>query len=422
MSRIFKEMSTKIVVAMGMFAGIITAEAGNVIKEPQIKSLQVVVNQDWLSPPVMRLGTDDVLNISFDELSHDYHRYTYRVEHCEADWTPSTALFESDWLEGFNGNPIDDYDSSVNTTVAYTHYRLQIPNDRMRLRLSGNYRIHVFDDEDEEREVMTIDFSVTEQSMPLAMSITTNTDIDTNVSHQQVSLTLNYGVARVTDPASQLRVVVRQNGREDNQKLNPKPTVLTGSSAEWRHARELIFDAGNEYRKYEVLDVSHTTMGLDRMVWNGEAYEAYPFIDEPRRNYLYDEDANGSFFIRNSDNWQIETTCDYVWVVYRMKCPPLPDGEMMIDGWWTTDADAKTYTMNYDAATGMYTARILQKQGYYSYQYLWQQPDGTRRFAPSEGSFYQTENRYQALVYYRGINDNTWRLTAFRQLAINKQD
>ena len=400
----------------------LTMTAKHTVYDPQIKSLQVVVNQDWLSPAVMRLGTDDVLHISFDELSHDYHHYTYRVEHCEADWTPSTSLFESEWLEGFNGNPIDDYDPSVNTTVAYTHYRFQIPNDRMRLRRSGNYRIHICEDDDEEHEVMTIDFFVTEQSMPLAMSIATNTDIDTNVSHQQVSLTLNYGVERVTDPANQLRVVVLQNGREDNRKDNPKPTILNGSGAEWQHARELIFDAGNEYRKFEVLNVSHPTMGIDQIVWNGERYEAFPFIDEPRRNYLYDEDANGSFLIRNSDNWEIETTCDYVWVVYRMKCPPLPYGQMMIDGRWTTDADTNTYTMTYDPAMGMYTARILQKQGYYSYQYLWQQPDGTLQFAPSEGSFYQTENRYQAFVYYRGINDNSWRLTVFRQLTINKQN
>ena len=208
----------------------LTMTGKSVIHNPQIKSLQVVVNQDWLSPAVMRLGTNDMLNIGFDELSHDYHHYIYRVEHCEADWTPSTSLFESDWLEGFNGNPIDDYDLSMNTTVAYTHYRFQIPNDRMRLRLSGNYRIHICDDEDDEREVITIEFCVTEQSMPLAMGITTNTDIDTNVSHQQVSLTLNYNGARVTDPANQLRVVVMQNGREDNWKVNPKPTILTGSS------------------------------------------------------------------------------------------------------------------------------------------------------------------------------------------------
>ena len=246
----------------------LTISAKSRIIDPQIKSLQVVVNQDWLSIPVMRLGTDDVLNIDFDELSHDYHRYMYRVEHCEADWTPSTSLFESDWLEGFNNNPIDDYNASVNTVVAYTHYKFQIPNDRIRLRLSGNYRIHIYENEGEEREVMTIDFCVAEQSMSLAMSITSNTDIDTNVSHQQVSLKLNFGVERVTDPANQLRVVVMQNGREDNMKVNPKPTILTGNSAEWQHARELIFDAGNEYRKYEVLDVSHPTMGIDHIHWN----------------------------------------------------------------------------------------------------------------------------------------------------------
>ena len=392
----------------------LTIAAKSKVLDPQIKSLQVVVNQDWLSPAVMRLRTDDVLNVSFDELSHEYHRYTYRVEHCEADWTPSTSLFESDWLEGFNGNPIDDYDPSVNTTVAYTHYRFQIPNDRMRLRLSGNYRIHIYDNEGDEREVITADFCVTEQSMPLAFSLTTNTDIDTNVSHQQVSLALNFGVERVTDPANQLRVVVMQNGREDNWKVNPKPTILNSNGAEWKHSRELIFDAGNEYRKYEVLDVSHPTMGIDHIHWNGEAYEVYPFIYEPRPHYLYDEDANGSFFIRNSDNWQIETTCEYVWVVYRMKCPELLAGKMMIDGWWATDANPETYEMTYDANAGMYTARILQKQGYYSYQYLWQKPDGSKQYAPSEGSFYQTENRYQVLVYYRGINDNYWRLTAFR--------
>ena len=403
-----------------MMAG--TMNAKHIIYDQTIKSLQAVVNQDWLSPAVMRLHSDDVLNVSFDELSHDYHRYIYRVEHCEADWTSSTSLFDSDWLEGFNNNPIDDYDRSVNTTVNYTHYKFQIPNDRMRLRLSGNYRIHIYDNEDDEREVITVDFCITEQSMPLAMTITTNTDIDTNVSHQQVSLAVNYGVARVTDPANQLRVVVMQNGREDNWKVNPKPTILSGSGAEWQHSRELIFDAGNEYRKYEVLDVSHPTMGIDHIHWNGEGYEVYPFIDEPRPHYLYDEDANGSFFIRNSDNWQIETTCEYVWVMYRMKCQELLAGKMIIDGWWTTDDDRNTYEMTYDKNAGMYTAKVLQKQGYYSYQYLWQHPDGSVHTAPSEGSFYQTENRYQALVYYRGINDQTWRLTAFRQLTINKHD
>ena len=62
------------------------AQARSVIYHPQVKTLQVVVNQDWLSPPVMRLGSDDVLNIGFDELSHTFHRYIYKLERCETDW------------------------------------------------------------------------------------------------------------------------------------------------------------------------------------------------------------------------------------------------------------------------------------------------------------------------------------------------
>ena len=126
------------------------ASAENRTYRPEVKSLQAVVNQDWLSPTVMRLNGNDVLYIGFDELSHDYHRYVYRLEHCEADRTTSEELFESDWHEGFNNNVIEHYERSINTTVPYTHYQLQIPNDRCRLRLSGNYRLHIAEDGEDE--------------------------------------------------------------------------------------------------------------------------------------------------------------------------------------------------------------------------------------------------------------------------------
>ena len=392
--------------------------ARNVIRDERLKSLQAVVNDQWLSPAVMRLGSDDVLSIAFDELSHDYHRYIYKVEHCEADWSPSQSLFESDWLEGFNGNPIDAYEPSINTTVAYTHYSFTIPNKQMRLKMSGNYRIHIYDDEDDQREVITVEFRVTEESMPLSLSASTNTDIDANATHQQVSLTLGYGPYLVVNPAEQIVIVVTQNSRDDSQKTGIRPTVVKPDGVEWTHCRQLIFDAGNEYHKFEVLDVSHATMGIDQIIWNGQHYEAYPFISEPRPNYLYDEDADGSFYIRNSDNWESATTCDYVWVVYRLKCPQLPYGQMVVNGLWATDEDDSHYVMEYNHQTGMYEAWILQKQGYYSYQYLWQHDNGTLHTAPSEGDFYQTENRYEAYAYFRETGGNTWRLAAYRQIIL----
>ena len=108
----------------------LTGWAGNRIFTENVRSLTSIVNGDWMNRPVMELGSGDRLRIGFDELSHDYHRFVYHLEHCEADWTVSDGLFESDWLVGFNDNPIENYQNSINTTVMYTHYWLTIPNDR----------------------------------------------------------------------------------------------------------------------------------------------------------------------------------------------------------------------------------------------------------------------------------------------------
>lgn len=397
----------------------VAAIGANRIYCETVKTLQAVVNKDWLSPTVMTLGTDDMMEISFDELSHTYHRYTYKIEHCEKDWTPSTDIFESDYLEGFNNNTIEDYRNSLNTTVLYTHYSLTIPNDRCRLKLSGNYRLTIFDEDNDNEKVAEVEFMVVEPKMNVGMSVTTNTDIDVNKSHQQVSLSVDYRDLDVTNIDDELYVVVTQNDREDNAVRGVRPNLISTKGLKWEHNRELIFDAGNEYHKYEILDVSHPTMGIDRIVWNGHNYEVYPFVNEPRRNYLTDVDANGSFFIRNSNNNEIDYTCDYVRVNYKLKTNQQYEGEMIIGGHWTTDAEKGHYIMSYDESDGSYNASLLQKQGYYSYQYLLRHPNGKTSIPPSEGNFYQTENRYQAYVYYKKSDERTWRLVGYRQLLMS---
>lgn len=389
------------------------AIGGNTVYSPRIMSLTSIVNGDWLNRPVMTLGSLDRLEIGFDEMSHNYHRLVYRLEHCEADWSVSDDLFESDWLEGFNGNPIEDYQNSINTTVLYTHYQLTIPNERCRLKLSGNYLLTVYDEDADNERLLEVRFFVVNPLMDIGLEASTNTDIDHNVSHQQLNMSLKYNGLRVTDPSSQLYTVVMQNWREDNARRNLRPTFINNNGLTWEHNRSLIFDAGNEYHKFEVLDVSHTTMGLDEIEWDGQYYQAYPFTAVVRRNYLTDVDADGAFCIRNSDRSESDYTCDYVWVNYTLQAPY--QGDIYIQGHWTDAADREVYHMEYDATQGIYRASLLQKQGYYSYQLL----KGDGSIPPSEGSFYQTENRYQALVYYRGNGDRTWQLVGYRTIELH---
>ena len=394
----------------------------NEIYDKDIASLQVVAGQNWMSLPIIRLGShspNDRINISFDDLTHTYHRYTYKIEHCEADWTVSDQIFASDFINGFQeGNTIENSMESINTNVLYTHYKLTIPNEDCSLKMSGNYKLTVFDENDDNRPMFTACFMVLENAMGVQLDVTTNTDIDINKQHQQVSMQVNYGSVNVTDPSTQIKTVVMQNRRWDNARINPKPQYTMADGLRWEHNSDLIFQAGNEYHKYEILDVSHPTMGIDRIDWDGENYQVYPYACVPRPNYVYDEDANGAFYIRNSDNIENDIASEYVFVNYTLQVPERVDGDVYVNGAWTNDQLTPEYRMEYDDMNRCYTARILQKQGYYSYQFVMVGRDGVSRVVPSDGCFYQTENKYQALVYYRGTGERTDRLVGYQQVQI----
>ena len=384
----------------------------NHIYSPRVKTLTSMVGGDWRNRPVMTLNSDDVLTIGFDEFSHNYHRLTCHLDHCEADWSVSQDIFESDWLQGFNDWQLEDYQNSINTTVLYTHYQLTIHNDRCQLKASGNYRLTIYDEDDADEKLLEVEFYVVEPLMTVGVEVTTNTDIDHNDSHQQLSFSLNYNDLRVTDLAEQLQTVVMQNWQERDARHNIRPNHITPRGLLWQHNRELIFNGGNEYHKFEVLDVSHPTMGIERIAWDGTNYQVYPFPAFPYRNYLTDVDADGAFCIRNSNRSESDYTCDYVWVNYELQAPY--QGELYIDGQWATDIDKEHYRMRYNGEKKVYYTALLQKQGYYNYRYI--TADG--QIPPSEGNFYQTENCYQVLVYYKEVGGRTWRLVGYKSLAL----
>ena len=410
-------MKKKIILALLMLAPL-SLSAWHSIKAPNIKSLQVIKNDDFEALPVLQLHGQDVLSISFDELSHNYHRFIYRVEPCNPDWTPAEGLFESDWLEGLNNQPIEQYDNSINTTVLYTHYELQFPNEHTNLRMSGNYRLHIIDDDSEE-EVLVVELRVAEPIMLVGLGITTNTDLDLNGRYQQVGMTVKLNGLRVTRPNEEIQTFVMQNGREDNMKVNVTPNYITNQSLQWEHNKHLIFDASNEYHKFEILDPRHTTMGLAGVRWDEttKTWHAMPMPCEPRRSYLYDEDTNGAFLLRNSDNYDAERTSDYVYVHYVLQpYRPYTDANIIVNGRWTTDA-SDNYVMTYNEESRTYDLTVMQKLGYYNYQLLLTDYDGTTHTLPEEGSFFQTENTYQAFVYYKATGARAWRLVGYQEVT-----
>ena len=388
------------------------------ILSDDIHTLQVVAGDRWQEMPVIGLGSSESVCISFDELSHTYRRFTYRVEHCEWDWSVSEDLLMSEYVEGFaEGLTIEEWNRSSGTTQLYSHYELRLPNKDCRVLLSGNYRVSIYDDNGSDEPVIRAYFMVCEGSVRTRMGIRTDTDKDINGRHQQVEMSIDFGGLRVQRPESQLHTVVLQNGRWDNARTDVAPRSVRGDGLEWNHCDEYVFDAGNEYRKYEILDVQHPTMGIDRIRWDGSSYHVYPWLCEPRRNYVYDEDANGAFYVRNAENIGNDLCSEYVYVHYALKCDGRLRGDVYVNGQWTNDWLTPEYRMTYNEAEDQYEITLLQKQGYYNYQFLLVSPEGKVSSLPTEGDFFETENCYQALVYYRELGGRTDRLVGFQQVC-----
>lgn len=372
-----------------------------------IRSLQLQVEGSPLLPPVLHRG--EHITLEFDELSHDYHRLLYHIEHCNADWTPTEGLFESDFLAGFNDRPIEDYENSFNTTQLYTHYRLTLPNPETRMLLSGNYRVTIYEDEVGGEPLLQADFCLVDESMSVLGSVSPNTDIDFNQSHQQVTYSVSYGANKVVDPLRELHTVVVQNRRPDRRVVDLKPNIQKAGGIEFTHRRELIFPAGNEFHKFEILDVQKPGLNVDNIRWYEPEYHATLFADTPARNYVYEEDQNGAFVLRNDDDTgQDATTSEYLWVHFSLHAPRNGDIPLYIYGQWTNGFPDEACRMKYDEAAGQYEGSLYLKQGYYNYQYVF--ADGTS----PDGNFYKTENEYLILVYYRPQGGRYDRLVGYR--------
>lgn len=362
----------------------------------QIGTLRAMVQGEWQTLPVADM--DQPIEFSFDEMSHEYHRFTYRIQHCDARWNPSDIL-ESEYLDGFNDQPVEEWENSLLTTFDYTHYRLTIPNSNVKLKLSGNYRLSICEDG---REVAYFRFCLSEKAARLTASVSGNTDIDSHGSHQQVNMSVNYAGLTVINPERELYTVVMQNGRTDNAVHSPTPTYDDGNRLTFEHSRELIFPAGNEFRRFEVVNMYEYYLNVDRISFHDPFYHATLSGDLLRHGYQFDYDHNGYYLVRYNQASDHDTEADYLFVHFSLKTPRLDDGRLYVSGHFSGGNLKPRYEMEYNPESKAYECTLLLKQGAYDYEYLWV-PEGesTGLTGPVEGDWYETKNEYLILLYFR---------------------
>lgn len=372
--------------------------------------------------PILRLGSEEVLEFSFDELSHDIHYYSYTVYHCNADGTPSN-LNSSEYLKGFTTLDITDAEQSVNTTQPYTHYRFTLPNEDMQLTLSGNYAVCVYEDGDKDHPVAWACFSIVEPLATIQTTIRSQTDIELNGRYQQIDIDIIPNQS-INDPRTELKLLVRQNGRTDNQVFGIPPTFIEPNRFRYINNRALIFEGGNEYRSFDISSLYIMGDGVERINYDHTYYHVLltPSENNSDHAYVSKQDVNGQYAINLENSDYDDTEADYLWVHFYLPTPsPFFDGQLYIGGDFnlnTLDIDNR---MQYDAQNEGYIYSKLLKQGGYNYQY-WFVPKNEKKATGfrTEGSHWQTENEYTVFLYYRPFGQRYDSLIGYQSISSNR--
>lgn len=371
-----------------------------------IKSVNIS-REGWkLSYPFIKLHSEEKLILSFDELLDDARDYSYLITHCDAEWKPSD-IFVSDYIDGFNENRISEYEYSISTLQKYVHYSVSIPNDELKLKLSGNYVIRVYDSYEPDSIIITRRFSVVDHKIDINGKVKFPDDLNQRVTSQQYDFTIHKGGYLINNPYRELIVVVNKNDHWFTVATGLYPDFVQGDEFIYNNENKNLLPGGNEYRHFDIKSLKVSSDRVKNIVFHRPLYDVYLYDDNSRAlgSYKYQEDMNGKCFIKNQEGLDEDSRldADYANVHFKLQREtPFLDGDIFVFGGltdWNCSNNSKM-TYNYDGK--FYELIMYLKQGYYNYLYVYRNNFSNKiDLEILEGSFSETENDYIIYVYHR---------------------
>jgi hypothetical protein len=387
------------------------------VYNPNIKTIQLYKEGWELSYPVLVLNSNDKIKISFDDFNQNIQNYSYTLVQCNSNWEP-TSLNYSEYVEGFEQNQILVHQFSINTVLNYIHYSFSIPNENCKPRISGNYIVKVFADNNPAQLLFTRKFFITESAALIDFNLIRPEIPKYMMKYQQFNLVVRPILNDFTDLRSEIHTVVLQNNNPASIKNCYLSKLDNNNTLYYDDPDSNIFAGGNEFRNFDIKSIKYQSARIKRIAFAGTHYNIDLHPDESRykKQYFSDEDINGQYFIANSLGTSKDIDADYVQVyISLLASEPVIDGNLYVLGSltnWQCNAESK---MNYNLEKGLYEIQILLKQGYYNYVYAYKPNDNNAvDLSYVEGNHYETENDYQVFVYYKPYTSRYERLIGFK--------
>jgi len=389
----------------------------NYVYQSNIKAVKMEVANWEVSYPILDLYSQRQLLLSFDDLSDDIGDFSYKIIHCNADWTPSD-LAENEYLDGFFENQILSPRSSFNTFTKFYHYKLFLPNEDVQFKVSGNYVVKVYQDGDESNLVLTRRFSISENKFEILASTRRAILSKYRSTHQQIDFKILTQDILINDPYTDIKVAVVQNNIWQLAKTNLKPQFVRSGELIYEDTEDNSYKGYNEFRVFDMKSLKYLQERIAKVFFEDNIYYVRLMDDQNKRFkvYLNEKDINGSYIVRNRDYKDYEVDADFARVYFYLPMDvPLAEGDLYVFGELTNWQTSEENKMVYNYERKAYQLMLFLKQGYYNYEYVF--VDKKRHiFDPQfiEGSHYEAENNYLIYVYLRGFNEDYDRLVGFQ--------
>lgn len=389
---------------------------------PEIRTPRLFQQNNQQSLALITLNSSDLLELHFDDMSGVPKNYYYTYVLCNADWTPADVS-PFDYIRGFPQNRLSQYRASTVTASRYVHYQALLPDRNCMPSKSGNYLLKVYLDADTSKLAFTKRMLVVDNRASVGAQVQQPFDNEILRTHQKIQVAVNTQQLNILSP-QQTKLVILQNNRWDDAIRDIQPTFIRGKMMEYNAEQDCIFPAGKEYRWADLQSFRFLSDRMDRVDKAREPVDVYLKPDLERNNlrYLFFRDRNGWDEINTTESLNPWWQTDYAYVHFTfapVNRQPFAGRSVYLLGSFTGNQIGDTSRMVYDAARGLYTKTILLKQGYYSYAYVTKSdkhPEEKADPTLTEGNYWETENEYTVLFYYRSFSSRHDELVGIRSV------
>ena len=386
------------------------------IQDKDIRSVQCFVGDNELSDPIMEFLGKEHITLWFDDFNETRSYLHYAIVHCDADWNED-GLFYTDYMEGFVENSLRDYALSFQTQTNYIHYRLQLPNEDVQLKASGNYFIKVYE-KNPERPVLTQRFSVYEKSVAITLG-TRGPMLTGENCLQQLEFSVRHPSLSLRDAYRELKVRVTQNGIALPGMENPAPSFIGQHEVSYTLATKNWYPGSNEYRIFDIRTLDFGAQGVRQVRYDdlGVPY-ALLNVDAPRehKSYTFVNELNGKYRVEANRRTSRHTEAEYVMTGFTLDSEEFEDAGVFVFGQLSNFALRPEFAMTYNVEAGAYELNVPLKQAFYNYRYVLAPRNKLPDWNAIEGCFAETENYYTVLVYFRSFRDRYDRLVGVQSV------